>query len=160
MAPNRPRLCDTCSMQRISVKQFGPLFHGTDTAGLKELSQQAGGGPRYPAMRKSYGWNYTTTDMNTAIQYAKDAAAQSRTHKPAVVYQVTPRRVNNLWGPDPDSGPGGFGDGPRNKREALDWHEGGSEVSLRFSSPLRALREVFVEDKAYDVTPWKHRTIS
>lgn len=141
---------------RISPKQFGPLFHGTNVPGLDEINQSKGN-IRYSAMPRIHGWNFATNTLTTAIDYAREGSARDKTKtgkaSPAVVYEVEPQRVSDTWGPDPDSGPGGWNDGPRNKREALDIHEGGGEVSLRFGGPLRAKREVFVEDRARDITP-------
>jgi hypothetical protein len=134
------------SRRNISVEQFGTLYHGTDTPGLTELSQHAGGGPRYAGMRNSYGYNYATTQLQTAIDYARSAGGTP------TVYNVSPKRKSEPWGPDPDSGPSGFHDGPRNKGTALELHENGSEVSLRFRSPLKVNQEAWVEDRAKDVT--------
>lgn len=139
------------SRRNINASQFGILYHGTNAQGLTEIQQHLGGGPRYSAMRNSYGWNYATTGLQTAIDYARDAHQQDRTGVPTV-YDVSPRNKSHAWGPDPDSGPGGWNDGPANKGEALDIHEGGGEVSLRFGGPLKVNREVFVEDKAKDIT--------
>lgn len=135
----------------ISLDQFGALYHGTDTAGISELDQTTNGGPRYSAMKKSYGYNYVTTGLQTAIDYARDASTRGGT---PTVYDVSPRRKSEKWGPDPDSGPNGFSDGPRNKREALEVHEnsGDQGVSLRFQSPLKVNKEVWVEHKSKDVT--------
>lgn len=140
---------------RISPKQFGPLFHGTNVPGLDEINQSKGR-VNYGAMPNIHGWNFATNDLQTAIDYARSSSTDRSTGKPkgpAVVYEVEPQRVSDTWGPDPDSGPNGWNDGPRNKREALDIHEGGGEVSLRFGGPLRVKREVFVEDRARDITP-------
>lgn len=134
---------------RISSKQFGHLFHGTTVPGLTEIDQSKGS-INYRAMPRIHGWNFATTQLQTAIDYARSSADKNK--GPAVVYEVEPRRQSDTWGPDPDSGPGGWGDGPASKREALDIHEGGGEVSLRFGGPLRVKREVFVEDRAKDVT--------
>jgi hypothetical protein len=130
--------------QKISVDQFGDLFHGTSSAAdaTDELAQHVGG-HRYSAMQKSFGWNYATTSKHEAWQYADDAA-QSDTRRTGVqhhprVFQVQPKRRSETWGPDPDSGPNGFNDGPANKRDALDYAENGSPVSLRFRSPLRVV---------------------
>ena len=131
---------------KVNVKQFGPLYHGSGVPGLTEISQHKGR-VNYSAMPNIYGWNFATTELQTAIDYARSAKNGVPT-----VYEVSPQRSSESWGPDPDSGPFGWGDGPKNKREALDIHEGGGEVSLRFSSPLRVHREVFQEDKARDVT--------
>lgn len=131
----------------LNVRQFGSLYHGTDAAGVSELQQTS---PRYSRMQKSYGWNYATTDLHTAVNYARDAASQTR--GVPTVYEVQPKRKSDQWGPDPDSGPNGFGDGPRNKREAMDIHESGGEVSLRFRSPLKVVREVWQENKARDIS--------
>lgn len=130
--------------QKISIEQFGDLFHGTSSAAdaSEELAQHIGG-HRYSAMQKSFGWNYATTSAHEAWQYA-DEAAHSDTQRTGVehhprVFQVQPKRRSEQWGPDPDSGPNGFNDGPANKREALDHAENDSPVSLRFRSPLRVV---------------------
>jgi len=132
------------SRRSISVDQFGDLFHGTSSAAdaSEELSQHVGG-HRYSAMQKSRGWNYATTSQHEAWQYAEDAA-HSDTQRTGIqhhprVFQVQPKRRSETWGPDPDSGPNGFSDGPRNKREALDYAENGSPVSLRFRAPLKVV---------------------
>ena len=141
------------AVPRISPEQFGPLFHGTSgtSSDVGELDQFQGGGPRY-RMNHSYGWNFAATDINTAIHYAREAAHDEK--KPAVVHEVTPRRKSEPWGPDPEPQPGEWTThGPRSKREALDIVENGGSTSLRFRSPLRVTRrEVWVEDKAKDVT--------
>lgn len=140
------------SKSSISVEQFGPLYHGTGVQGLSTIDQAAGGGPKYARMQNSYGYNYATTSLQTAINYSRvDSATPT-------VYEVRPQRKGDSWGPDPDSGPNGFHDGPRSKREALDIANAGDgegragDVSLRFRSPLKVQREVWVEDKAKDVT--------
>jgi hypothetical protein len=138
----------------ISVEQFGTLYHGTNVPNLTEINQSQGR-INYGAMPRIHGWNFATNQLQTAIDYARSSANTRRyrdTVKPVVVYEVTPRRKKESWGPDPDSGPFGWNDGPKDKREALEYHENDSEVSLRFKSPLKAQREVFVEDKAKDIT--------
>jgi hypothetical protein len=144
----------------ISWQQFGPLYHGTSVRGLETIHQGTNGGPRYPGMRDSWGWNYTTTDLELAKQYAHDAARMDSKKNPnavPVVYEVHPerdsyvsegRRYRHKWGPDPDSGPFGYGDGPRNRREAFDLHDGGSPVSLRFEAPLKATEVWSHEDNS------------
>lgn len=153
------RLGQGTNKMKISWTQFGPLYHGTSVPGLSELQQR---GARYTAMRNSFGWNYATTDLELAKQYAMDATRMDvqeahrrfrRGEGPSpesfvpIVYRVRPaystfthegKRHTSAWGPDPDSGPGGWHDGPRNRREALDIVEGGGPVSLRFAAPLRA----------------------
>jgi len=153
------------SRTSISVEQFGPLYHGTNVPGLSTIDQAAGGGPKYARMQNSYGYNYATTGLQTAINYSRWASGETLSggnwHKQPghpTVYEVQPQRKGDSWGPDPDSGPNGFHDGPRSKREALDIANAGDgegragDVSLRFRSPLKVQREVWVEDKAKDVT--------
>lgn len=130
---------------RINVKQFGRLFHGTNVAGLTEIDQSQGD-VKHSAMPRIWGWNFATNTMQTAIDYARSGKGTP------TVYEVSPKRTSDTWGPDPDSGPMGWGDGPRNKREALDLHEMGGEVSLRFGGPLKVQREVWSQDRAQDVT--------
>ena len=139
----------------VSLGQFGPLFHGSHESGLgmidhtqatKSFSSGMPGGHSYA--------NFTTTDMSTAINYARGNAEQAGPGHYPTVYEVesTNKRQEN-WEPDIHSGPGGYYDGPETKREALDLAENGSEVSLRHLVPLRVKREVFHERKAKDITP-------
>lgn len=132
---------------RISVKQFGRLFHGTGATGLTEIDQSQGN-VNYSSMPRIWGWNFATNTLQTAIDYARTTKGKGT----PTVYDVSPKRASDAWGPDPDSGAGGWNDGPRNKREALDIHENGGDISLRFNSPLKVNREVWQEDKAKDVT--------
>lgn len=138
-------------MPAISHRQFGKLFHGTTVPGLTEIDQRQGqinsGG-----MSGVRGYNFATTDLDTAIFYARSNRDRQRGSSPAVVYEVSPKFKSYGWMPDPHSGPNGWNDGPRTKREALDNHDGGVEVSLKFESPLKA-KEILVEDRATDITP-------
>lgn len=139
----------------ISVEQFGSLYHGTNVPNLTEINQSQGR-INYGAMPRIHGWNFATNKLQTAIDYARTGAVtqgyRKTTVKPAVVYEVTPRRKRDRWGPDPDAGPFGWNDGAKTKQEALELHENDSESSLRFSSPLKVKREVWVEDRAKDIT--------
>lgn len=131
----------------ISIQQFGQLFHGSGVPGLTSIDQTEGA-VNFAAMPEIYGHNFATTDFDTAREYAK----QSKGGVPTV-YRVSPTD-RRYWSPDPHSGPGGWYDGPKNRREALDIHEGGGEVSLRFGAPLRVEDVVWQEHNAQDITPY------
>lgn len=130
----------------ISISQFGHLFHGSGVPGLTSIDQRAGK-VNYSAMPRIHGYNFATTDFETAKEYAKTINNGVPT-----VYRVSPTN-KKYWSPDPDSGPGGWNDGPQNRREALDIHEGGGEVSLRFENPLNVDDVVWQERNAQDITP-------
>lgn len=132
---------------RVTAQDFGDLYHGTAVAGLKSIDASKGD-LLYTGTSRSYAFdqhNFVTNDPHTAGQYAEDATRKLQKGGNAsatpVVYRVRPTK-SAAFSPDPDSGPGGWRDGPRNKREALDMHENGAEVALRFNNPLKVQSEM------------------
>jgi len=142
---------------------FGTLYHGGSMQGATTVDQRIGG-HRYSAMSGTRGYNYATTDFDMAKKYATEAAEgdMRRTGQRSApsVYEVTPqqtygsggKRYRYQWGVDEHSGPSGWNDNHTSMSDALELASYGSEVSLKFESPLKA-REVWSEDRAQDVTP-------
>jgi len=157
------------SSRHISPQQFGPLYHGGSMQGA-EVVQQSKGTHRYSAMPGTRGFNYATTDFETAKTYAQNAAASdsraSGKRSAPSVYQVSPAstytytnpegkktRHRYRWGVDEHSGPNGYYDNNMSKSDAAELASYGGEVSLKFQSPLKA-KEIWSEDRAKDITPY------
>ena len=120
-------------------------YHGTSTPGLKTID--AGQGPaRYSGMSSGYAAmreNFATTDFDTAVRYAEDAAEQDRragnANAEPVVYRVVP--TSDEVRPDPNSGPMGFGDGPEDMAAAYELLDNGLPVDVAFGDPLQVVEE-------------------
>lgn len=151
--------------KNLNWRQFGPLYHGTDTPDLEEINAE--GAPRYPVTSR-WGVNYATTSLEDAKKYAESSASghphRSTGERYPVVYEVEPaketykneytgKRNRFGWAPDPHGGTTGWYDGYNTKSEAFHAFDAGAPVALMFEAPLRVKRTVWAENKAKDITP-------
>jgi hypothetical protein len=144
----------------ISLKQFGPLYHGSAFQGVEQIHHADAPMSFSSAMPGGHSWaNFSTTSVHEAKEYARsnaDVATRQtgKKHYPEV-YEVAPTNWRTEeWEPDEHSGPNGYYDGPQSRREAFEMASEGSPVSIRHTVPLKTKRTVWAEQKAQDITPY------
>jgi hypothetical protein len=132
------------------VEDFGPLYHGSHVGDLETIDWTQAEHAHHGGMPWGHtSANFAITSLTEAHEYA-EGAAETMKRKLGVqfhphIYEVAPTNRRE-WGPDVHHGGSWLNEGPQTRREALDLHEGGVPVSLRFERPLKVVRKVSPEE--------------